>query len=422
MASQEDLVLKQYAGLRNQLKAQQNTAGQQLEQGLNRQQAITGLQGGAQIKARAGAEQQLSQANQLATSDLESKQAAALQGIAAQKQAQEYGTSERLGSQQFQTGQQQAGFGQQTAERLGSQQFAQGQTQQAQQFATGERQASETYQSGEAVLGRQFTANQQTAVQDFQNAQRLGAQNFQDAEAALGRTFTTDERQAIQAYQTSQTQQAQQFATGERVGTQQFASRERTGTEQFQAGQATQQQQLQSQEFLQNLGFQQNSFAASLAFQNKEFDQNVSTNAFNAAIAAFQAGGAFTEPGWQSRLKGALNNFGITGNPGSPVNLTATDTSSNSNSSQANISQGNFGLVPRGDPYQITAQAIQWAVQNPGKTATYDTEPTGAGDKNTKKYFSALPNGNVILTDQTGIQRAVYTPQQLQQMLNQGQG
>lgn len=294
MATPEDIVLNQYAKLRSNLKANQDQARTQTNQGIARQQAITGVDSGTGFKIRQKAEHDLNVANQTGENTLGANEAAANLDIAKTREAQAYGTSERQASQTFQAGQ----------------------TEKAQQYGTSERQASQSFAAGEAQLGRAFTTQERSAVQDFQNAQRLGAQDFQSAEQALGRTFTTAERQAIQAYQSGEAQTQRQFATGERVGTQQFQSAE-----------AQKQRDTANYQFIANLGFQKDSFGASLALQNREFDANVATNAFNAEIAAYQAKDFLTHSGDFGKWRDLLSGFGITSNPNSYGAAPGFDTS-----------------------------------------------------------------------------------------------
>lgn len=242
MPTQEELILKQFAGARQKLGQQKKTAAQELERGLGRQAVIGGLKGGAAIKARAKALKGLEEGFSTAQSELEGAEAGELRAATADKEAKQFAREERLGSQDF--------------------------------------------AAAESQRGREFTTGEREAIQAFQQAERLGAQDFASAEAQIGREFTTSERQAIQDYQSQEREKSQEFATQERLGGQEFQSRENL----LSRDQADRQ-------FKDTLNFQKNSFAEQLALQKKEFDENIKTNLINAAIALKEAGLVKQRPG-----------------------------------------------------------------------------------------------------------------------------
>jgi hypothetical protein len=101
MATQEDLVLQQFAAAKKKLQGQEMAGQDQLQMAQQRQQAVTGLSGGAAMKAASKAAKQYGEGVANAQADLDTQQAAALQNVAAQKEQQAFQTSERLGTQDY---------------------------------------------------------------------------------------------------------------------------------------------------------------------------------------------------------------------------------------------------------------------------------------------------------------------------------
>lgn len=106
---EQDLILKQYAGARKKLEQQQKVGQEALNTRLARAQAVTGLQGGAQVKAAGKAQRELQEASQNAQLDLEATQAAAMQKAQEAQTARSFQTSEREAGQGFAAGEAQKG-------------------------------------------------------------------------------------------------------------------------------------------------------------------------------------------------------------------------------------------------------------------------------------------------------------------------
>lgn len=101
MPTQEELVLKQFAQAKTKLGQQKKGAQDVLQQGLDRQRALTGMSGGRAIKAESKARKTLEEGFSGAEADITGQEAAALQNVAAQKEQQAFQTQEREASQQF---------------------------------------------------------------------------------------------------------------------------------------------------------------------------------------------------------------------------------------------------------------------------------------------------------------------------------
>lgn len=102
--SQEDLVLQQFSAARQKLGQQQKAQQDQAEQDLNRRTAMSAMTGGAATKALEKTQRGIAEGFGSASADLEAQQAKALQDVQAGREAQQYQTSERLGTQQFAAG------------------------------------------------------------------------------------------------------------------------------------------------------------------------------------------------------------------------------------------------------------------------------------------------------------------------------
>lgn len=292
MATQEELILKQFSGARQKLAQQRKSAEQELQQGLNRRQAISGMSGGTALKAQTKARKQLEEGFSTAQADLEGQEAGQLRQAQSEAEAKEFARQEREASQAFGAGESQKAreFG--TSEREASQAFGSEQAAQQRSFAQQERLAQQEFAAGEAALGRQFTSQERQAVQDFQEAQRLGAQDFASAESALGRQFTTQERQAIQAFQEGQADIQRQFQTEERLGAQDFGAEQAGRQRLFQSVEAEKERLQQAAQFETAFGLQQRTFDENkrqfdqqLQYQLSELAENKLTNFINAMTA-----------------------------------------------------------------------------------------------------------------------------------------
>lgn len=264
MATQEELILKQFASQRQALGQRQAKAADEMKQGLQRRQAIGGLTGGSAIKAANKAQKNLESEFATQESAIGGQEAEALRRAKSEEEAKQFAREERLGSQDFGAQQAQLGREFQTGERLGSQEYGAQQAQLGRQFQSSEREAAQQFASAEANLGRQFTSQEREAVQAFQEAQRLGAQDFASAEAALGRQFTSEERQAVQAFQAAESkkdraQQESQFARQYNISVEQLREQKRQ-------------------------------FNENLSYMFQEMDINKQTNIINAMIAFKNAG------------------------------------------------------------------------------------------------------------------------------------
>lgn len=301
LPSQEDLVTQQYAQVRRSLENQTRRGQQGLEERLNRQQAITGLQGGAAMKAK---EKQLStfeQEQQGVQAQVGAEEARALQSVAAQREQQAYQTGERESTQQFQSGERQSSELWQTGREVARMAHESLESYLNRAWQSDERVQTQAFQSAEAELGRNFSRSEREAIQAFQSnealqqrtwqsGERIGAQEWQSLEAQLGRQFTTAEREAVQAFQDQQRQFAQEFQTSERTGTQEFQAGQTELERLFQAQQKNLDRRQQDLQFLDTLNFQKDTFGAEMQYRWSEMDQNVRTNIFNALIASWTSG------------------------------------------------------------------------------------------------------------------------------------
>lgn len=82
-------------------------------------------------------------------------------------EGRQFQTAERMGSQQFQSGEAGAQRGFMTAERLGGQDFAGSQAALQRRFQTGEREATQTFATGERIGGQDFSRGERQAAQLF---------------------------------------------------------------------------------------------------------------------------------------------------------------------------------------------------------------------------------------------------------------
>jgi hypothetical protein len=186
MANQEELVLKQFAAARQKLGQQQKAGLDEVEASQNRQRAITGLSGGAAMKADQKARKAFVEASSGAEADLAANEAAALQNVKAQEEQRAFQTSERLGGQEFAGTQAdlQRKYG--TSERLGGQEFAGLQAELQRAYGTQERLGGQEFASTEAGKGREFQASQadiERAIQQEQFGKTYGLQEQQFKES-----------------------------------------------------------------------------------------------------------------------------------------------------------------------------------------------------------------------------------------------
>lgn len=229
--TQDELIAKQFAAARNKLAQQKKAGEQELVGQINRQQAVTGLQGGAAMKAANKARSQYEQGFGQAEADLSAQEAAQLRQSRAEAEAKQFQKEERLGSQEFAGSQAELG-----------RQFQSGEAEKGRQYGTQERLGSQEFAGSQAQLGREFASSE-----------RLGSQEFAGGQSALQRQFMSDE--ALKERQ----QQESQFGRSFGLQTRQL----NTAIDQFNAN---------------------------LEYQWNEFDENVKTNYINAIIAMDKSG------------------------------------------------------------------------------------------------------------------------------------
>lgn len=82
-------------------------------------------------------------------------------------------------------------------------------------FQTSERLGSQAYQSGENALARAFQTSEREAQQRYGTSEREAQQAYQSYENQLARLFQTSEREASQAYQSGENALAREFQAGE---------------------------------------------------------------------------------------------------------------------------------------------------------------------------------------------------------------
>lgn len=199
MATQEELVLKQFAAARQKLDQSKKEGQQQMQDQLNRQQAITGLSGGAAMKAQKKANRALAEGFGSAEADLSAKEAEGLRAVQSEKEAREFqmseaekgrtfATQERLGTQDFSS--QEAGkqrtFQQEQADvdrQIQQRQFGEQIGLQKDQFQESKRQ----FDSQMQFQWTEFKENQRTNIINSLTAlQKAGITDMRKLEAILG--------------------------------------------------------------------------------------------------------------------------------------------------------------------------------------------------------------------------------------------
>lgn len=128
MASQEELILKQFSAARQKLGQNREMGKQDLQDKLDRQQAVTGLSGGSAAKLSQKAQGEFEKNFSGADADLSAGEAQALQQAQAQKEQQEF----QSGEAQKDRSQQESQFGRSFG--LSSKQFEESKNQFAQQM------------------------------------------------------------------------------------------------------------------------------------------------------------------------------------------------------------------------------------------------------------------------------------------------
>lgn len=349
MATQEELILKQFGAARQGLQQRRKAGEQELEQNIKRQAAQTGLQGGAMFKAQEGLRRKFEEGFSGAEAELSGSEAAALRQAKADEEAKQFSRAEREASQQFGR-----------EERLGSQQFSAQEAEVGRQFGRGEREASQAFAAAESALGRQLTTSEREAIQQFQaeeaqrqrqygttereaqqqfaSGERAASEAFAGAQAQLGRDFTTQEREAVQAFQDVQASIGRTFAKDEREASQMFASAEaalgrqftteerqavqafqdqqRLGSQEFAAGQAAIERLQRENEFVRNMFMQYDQlsetsrqFDQQMGFNYRELQESSQANWINAMTAWKNAG---MDSNWAARITGLLSSRGVT--------------------------------------------------------------------------------------------------------------
>lgn len=78
-------------------------------------------------------------------------------------------------------------------ERLGSQEFASGEALKGRQYGTSERLGSQEFSAGQSAIGRRFATSERLGTQRFATGERKAGQTFASEEAQKGRTFASSE-------------------------------------------------------------------------------------------------------------------------------------------------------------------------------------------------------------------------------------
>jgi len=152
---------RRYQLAREDVSTQARGQTEQEKEALKRRFAsIGGLNSGASIKAEQSAERE--GARRLATG----MSAITQQELGDQQRLEEIGDQRKY----------------QTSERLGSQEFTTGENKIGREFITTERVAGQDFTSGENKLGREFITGERVAGQTFSTSERVAAQTFTSAE------------------------------------------------------------------------------------------------------------------------------------------------------------------------------------------------------------------------------------------------
>lgn len=164
--------MESYALARKRIKGEAQASSQKNSDALARRFASLGnLNSGARIKieqkARDEDEGRLNNALEGVTA-LEGQELARRREI---EKGREFQTSERLGGQEFISGE--AGRGREFSrgERLGSQEFVSGESALGRRFQTGEREAGQQFARGEREAGQQFASGEAGKQREFQGGQ-----------------------------------------------------------------------------------------------------------------------------------------------------------------------------------------------------------------------------------------------------------
>jgi len=167
-----------------------------------------------------------------------------LTGMATGREQMTWGTGERVGGEQFISGESALDRALQTSERLGTQEFVTGERLGAEAWGTGERIGGQDWQSVERELDRDFTTGEREAVQVFTSDERVASQvwahderieseDWTAAENLLGRTFTTDEREAIEDWNKGEREASERWTAAENVLGRDFTTDEREAIEAY---------------------------------------------------------------------------------------------------------------------------------------------------------------------------------------------
>lgn len=154
-------IQKQYDPMRRRLQEQENANLQTQKDALARRAAsLGGGPSGAFIKQESLAQDASAKRLQAGNENVDAQYQGALNQARETQAGREFQTSERLGTQQFASGESAIGRKFQTGERLGSQDFANQQRMSSQKYATGERLGTQGFQSTEAQKGRDLQSSQ----------------------------------------------------------------------------------------------------------------------------------------------------------------------------------------------------------------------------------------------------------------------
>ncbi len=137
----------------------------------------------------------------------------------------------------------------------------------AQEYGTSERLGAETFTSGENALDRDLTREEAEAERTFRTSEREGAQGFSASENRLDRDLTTSEREAGEAFRSTERREGEDFSATEAEKVRGFASKERQAGENFSSDQARQDRAQQLTVIAEQANFDANSEEA-----RREFD------------------------------------------------------------------------------------------------------------------------------------------------------
>lgn len=165
--------------------------------------------------------------------------------------------------------------------------------------------AQREFQRSERIGQQEFVSGEAAEQRGFLTSERIGQETFARAEAEANRTFTTSEREALQSFQDKQRIGNQNFTTKERIAAEKFARIEAEIQRGFQSDQAALGREQQDRQFMETLAHQQE-----LLKVNKE--QYYSDMAFNKKSQTIDALNALKNTGFSdTQITQLLNDLGL---------------------------------------------------------------------------------------------------------------